>query len=150
MVIIKKVVSSVKVRSNKEHIHSKPIFPMSRLEVPSVVANNSVKYNICMDEYDVVIEVKCSRNSMTEGTLEEEIGSDIHHYQTKDVYDKDKIIKNVDAFIKSYTKNYNNFNKNVDGILIEQKKAQSINWTFNKQIQGAKNNSFGNILDKFA
>ncbi len=60
---------------------------------------------------------------MTERTIEEEIGSDIYHYQTKNVfffiYDKDKIIKNIDAFIKSYTKNENNFDKNVDAIVIQ-------------------------------
>lgn len=140
----------MKIRSNKGHILIKPIFPLSRLEVPSVAANNSVKYDICTDEYDVVIEVKCSRNSMTEGTLEAEIGSDINNYQTKNVYDKDKIIKNVDAFIKSYSKNYNNFNKNVDAIVIQQKKAESINRNFSKPVQALKKNSFGNILDIFA
>lgn len=101
----------------------KPIFPLARLEVPDDAGYNSVRYDIYVDEYDVVIEVKCTRNSMTERTLEEEIGSDIYHYQTKNVfffiYDKDKIIKNVDAFIRAYTRREDDFDKNVDAIVIQ-------------------------------
>lgn len=101
----------------------KPIFPLARLEVPDDTGYNSVRYDIYVDEYDVVIEVKCTRNSMTERTLEEEIGSDIYHYQTKNVfffiYDKDKIIKNVDAFIRAYTRSEDDFDKNVDAIVIQ-------------------------------
>lgn len=101
----------------------KPIFPLARLEVPDDTGYNSVRYDIYVDEYDVVIEVKCTRNSMTERTLEEEIGSDIYHYQTKNVfffiYDKDKIIKNVDAFIRAYTRREDDFDKNVDAIVIQ-------------------------------
>ncbi|WP_041710961.1 hypothetical protein [Clostridium pasteurianum] len=140
----------MKIISNKEHILIKPIFPLARLEVPNAARYNSVKYDIHVDEYDVVIEVKCSRKSITERTFEEEFGSDICHYQTRNVYDKDKIVKNVDASIKSYTKNGNYFNKNVDVILIQQKQPQSIKRTSSKQVQASKKNSYGNILDTFA
>ncbi|MFT8315980.1 MAG: hypothetical protein ABF633_17285 [Clostridium sp.] len=150
----------MKMIANKERILIKPIFPLARLEFPNTDAYNSVKYDIHTDEYDVAIEVKCSRKSITGRTFEEEFGSDICYYQTKNVYDKDKVVKNVDTSIKSYTKNGNYFNKNVDAILIQLKQAQSIKRTSNKQIQSSKSvdvnlnvskkNSFGNILDTFA
>lgn len=54
----------MKMIANKEHILIKPIFPLARLEVPSVAEYNSVRYDICIDEYDVAIEVKCSRNKL--------------------------------------------------------------------------------------
>lgn len=150
----------MKITSNKEHILIKPIFPLARLEIPKAAAYNSVKYDIHTDEYDVAIEVKCSRNSVTEGTLEEEIVSNIYPYRTRNVYDKDKIIKNVDAIIKSYAKNGNYFSKNVDATVIQQEQTQSINRTSSKQVQTSKSvdissnalkkNSSGSILDTFA
>ncbi|MDF2505739.1 hypothetical protein [Clostridium sp.] len=140
----------MKIISNKEHVLIKPIFPMERLEVPNDAGYNSVKYDIHIDEYDVAIEVKCSRNSITGRTFEEEFGSEIYHYQTQNVYNKDKIIKNIDASIKSYTKNGNYFNKNIDAIVIHQKQAEGINQISSKQVQASKKNSYGNILDTFA
>lgn len=150
----------MKIISSKERILIKPIFPLARLEFPNTDEYNSVKYDIHTDEYDVAIEVKCNRKSITGRTFEEKFGSDIGYYQTKNVYDKGKIVKNVDAFIKSYAKNGNYFNKNVDAILIQMKQARSKKRTSNKQVQASKSvdissnaskkNSSGNIFDTFA
>ncbi|SHH83168.1 hypothetical protein [Clostridium grantii] len=101
----------------------KPIFPLARLEVVDDTKYNSIRYDICIDEYDVVIEVKCTRNSMSERHLTEELGSDIFHYQARNlfffIYDKEKIIRNKDAFIKSYTKKDTELNKNIETIVIQ-------------------------------
>ncbi|PWW01167.1 hypothetical protein DFQ01_11057 [Paenibacillus cellulosilyticus] len=85
----------------------RPLFPAARVEVPNDGGYKGVRYDIDIDEYDTVIEVKCSRSSMTERKLTEEIGSDIMHYKKKFtyffIYDKNKIITNVDAFCRKYT-----------------------------------------------
>ena len=100
-----------------------PIFPLARLEVTDDTGYNSVRYDICLDEYDIVIEIKCTRGSMSERTLTEELGSDIFHYQSKNlfffIYDKEKIIRNVDAFTKVYTKQEESLNKNIETIVIQ-------------------------------
>lgn len=100
-----------------------PVFPLARLEVTDDTGYNSVRYDICLDEYDIVIEVKCTRDSMSERTLTEELGSDIFHYQSKNlfffVYDKEKIIRNVDAFIKVYTRQEESLSKNLETIVIQ-------------------------------
>lgn len=101
----------------------KPIFPLARLEVSNDIGYNSVRYDIYIDEYDVVIELKCTRSSMSERNITEELGSDIFHYKSNNlfffIYDKEKIIKNVDAFTKVYTKRDDNFNKNIETIVIQ-------------------------------
>lgn len=85
----------------------RPIFPEARLEVPDDSGYKSVRYDISLDDYNIVIEVKCTRPTMTERSLTEEIGSDIYHYNSEYlfffIYDKEKIITNVDAFMKNYS-----------------------------------------------
>lgn len=101
----------------------KTIFPLARVEVPEDTGYNSVRYDICIDEYDAVIEVKCTRDSMNERKLTEEIASDIFHYKSKNlfffIYDKEKIIKNMDAFTKTYTKQDDTLNKCIETIVIQ-------------------------------
>lgn len=95
----------------------KPIFPEARVEV----SDDTVRYDIFIEEYSIVIEVKCSRGSMTERKLTEEIGSDIFHYKYKNlfffIYDKEKIIKDIDHFNKEYNKKINE--KNINTIVIQ-------------------------------
>lgn len=85
----------------------KPIFPEARLEVTNDTGYGSVRYDIFIEKYNVVIEVKCSRPSMSDKSLREELGSDIYHYQYSNVfffvYDKDKLITNKVAFVDTYT-----------------------------------------------
>lgn len=99
----------------------KPIFPNSRLEVTDDTGNSSIRYDIFIEQYDLVIEVKCSRQSMTEKKLTEEIGSDGFHYTYKNIfffiYDKDKIIKNKVSFTDTYTKKI--MEKSIETIVIQ-------------------------------
>ncbi|MCT4619203.1 MAG: hypothetical protein N4A62_07420 [Marinisporobacter sp.] len=73
------------------------------------------------NEYDVVIEVKCTRKSMTERNLTEEMGADAFHYKTDYlfffVYDKENIIKNVDAFTKGYKRKKSDFGTDIEAIV---------------------------------
>lgn len=85
----------------------RPIFPDARIEVDQDSGYKGIRYDIFLTNYDTVIEVKCTRASMIERKLTEEIGSDIYHYPHRNVYffiyDKVKLIKNVDAFTNRYS-----------------------------------------------
>lgn len=99
----------------------RPIFPMARVEVSDDAGYKSIRYDIKIDEYNIVIEVKCTRKSMTERNLTEELGSDAFHYNADYVfffiYDKENIIKNIDAFIRNYKREKNEFGTNVEAIV---------------------------------
>ncbi len=86
----------------------RPLFPETRVEVAGDGGYKGYRSDLFFDTYDTVIEVKCSRPSMSERTLTEEIGSDAYHYTSKHVYffiyDKERIISNVDAFCKNYSR----------------------------------------------
>lgn len=104
----------------------RPIFPTARLEVSDDAGYKAVRYDIKIDEYNIVIEVKCTRKSMTERNLTEELGSDAFHYNADYIfffiYDKENIIKNVDAYIRNYKREKSRFGTNVEAIV-----NQSIN-----------------------
>lgn len=104
----------------------RPIFPTARLEVADDAGYKSIRYDIKIDEYNIVIEVKCTRKSMTERDLTEELGSDAFHYNSDYlfffIYDKENIIRNVDAFIRNYKREKSVFGTNVEAIV-----NQSIN-----------------------
>lgn len=99
----------------------RPIFPSARMEISDDAGYNSIRYDILIDEYDVVIEVKCTRKSMTERNLTEEMGADAFHYKTDYlfffVYDKENIIKNVDAFTKGYKRKKFDFGTDIEAIV---------------------------------
>lgn len=132
----------MKMISNKEDILIKPIFPVTRLKGTNTAMYNSVTYDICMDKYNEAIELKSSRKSIAGRNFDEEIGSDIYEQRTKNTYDKDKKIQNVDI------------------IEILEEYAQSINQAYSKQEQASKSiaissyesnkNSSDSILDIFA
>ena len=89
----------------------KPLYPGIRKEVSKDSGIGTVREDIFIPDLDVVLEAKCTRDSMTLKKLIEEIEADIVHYQEKTiffyVYDKKKIIKE--------TKNFNDyFNKQFD------------------------------------
>ena len=89
----------------------KPLYPGIRKEVSKDSGIGTVREDILIPDLDVVLEAKCTRDSMTLKKLIEEIEADIVHYQEKNiffyVYDKKKIIKE--------TKNFNDyFNKQFD------------------------------------
>lgn len=90
----------------------KPIFPEARVEVCDDTGYKIIRYDIIIEKYKAVIEVKCSRPSMSERTLSEELGSDAFHYKYTNIfffiYDKYKVVKNKAAFIDTYNRIYNN------------------------------------------
>lgn len=99
----------------------KPIFPEARVEVSNDTGFSTVRYDIFIENYSMIIEVKCTRSSMTERSLTEEIGSDIYHYKYDNIfffiYDKEKIIKNKTAFENTYNKKYGE--RNINTIIIQ-------------------------------
>jgi hypothetical protein len=99
----------------------RPIFPTARVEVADDAGYKSIRYDIKIDEYNIVIEVKCTRKSMTERNLTEELGADAFNYNADYVfffiYDKENIIKNIDAFIRNYKREKNEFGTNVEAIV---------------------------------
>lgn len=101
----------------------RPIFPRARLEVPDDTGYRPVRYDIFLDEYDIVVEVKCSRSSMTERDLAEELGADAFHYKCSFLflflYDKVKLVKNVDALQSSYKRVHSEDGKDVEAIVIQ-------------------------------
>ncbi|AJA49069.1 hypothetical protein CPAST_c30030 [Clostridium pasteurianum DSM 525 = ATCC 6013] len=150
----------MKMISNGEDVLTKPIFSISRLGVSNAASYNSVKYDIHTNEYDLVVEVKCSRKSIIERGFQKEFSSDIYPYEIKNVYDKDNIIKDIDSIIKSYAKNGNYFDENLNEIVIQKEQIQNMNYTPSKQVQISKSfnitsnlskkNCPGDILDIFA
>ncbi|NQX63743.1 hypothetical protein [Paenibacillus qinlingensis] len=101
----------------------RPIFPESRMEVTEDAGYKSVRYDIYVDDFNLAIEVKCTRASMTERHLTEELGADAFHYKTEHlllfIYDKEKIIVNADAFKKSFKREKTKFGKNIETFVIQ-------------------------------
>lgn len=84
----------------------KPLFPEARTEVPEDTGFSMVRTDIWIKELSAVIEIKCSRDSMSIKKLTEEIAADMVHYQAEHIffflYDKNKIIDNPYAFRSTY------------------------------------------------
>lgn len=101
----------------------RPIFPTVRSEVHDDTGYSGLRYDINLREYDIVIEVKCSRPSMRERVLTEELGADAFHYKAKYlfmfIYDKDNIIKNTEAFKKAYKRDSTQFDKNIETFIVQ-------------------------------
>ncbi|MFD2615842.1 PD-(D/E)XK nuclease domain-containing protein [Terrilactibacillus laevilacticus] len=102
----------------------KPIFPYARLEVFDDAGYNSVRYDIILDEYGIVIEVKCTRPSMTEHKITEELGADSFHYKADHlflfIFDKEKVIKDPKVFEKAFNRKKNDFGKELETIVIQE------------------------------
>jgi hypothetical protein len=99
----------------------KPIFPDAKMEVVEATGCSSVRYDIDIASCSTTIEVKCSRKSMTERNLNEEMGSDSFHYNRKNiiffVYDKESIVSDINSYHKTYNKIFDN--KSIDIIIIQ-------------------------------
>ncbi len=83
----------------------KPIYSTERAEVNEDMGCGTVRADICIDQ-NIVIETKCTRKSMAEQKLREEISADITNYDAQNIYfyiyDKEKIIGNPQAFKQAY------------------------------------------------
>ena len=64
----------------------KPVFPEARVEVSNDTGFSTVRYDILIEKYPIIVEVKCTRSSMTERSLTEEIRWDIYHYKYKNIF----------------------------------------------------------------
>ncbi|MCB2300073.1 PD-(D/E)XK nuclease domain-containing protein [Clostridium tagluense] len=99
----------------------KPIFTDAKMEVVEATGSTTVRYDIDIESCSTTIEVKCSRKSMTERSLNEEMGSDSFHYNRKNiiffVYDKESIVSDIHSYHKTYNKNFDN--KSIDIIIIQ-------------------------------
>lgn len=101
----------------------RPIFPTVRLEVYDDTGYSGIRYDIVLKHYDIVIEVKCTRQSMSERTLSEELSADGFNYNGKYlfmfIYDKDNIIKNPDAFKLAFKRDLRSFDKNIEAFILQ-------------------------------
>jgi hypothetical protein len=102
----------------------RPIFPEARLEVVDDAGYNSVRYDIVLNEYDIVIEVKCTRGNMTQRKLTEELGADSFHYKADHlflfIFDQIRLIDNPEAFEKSFNRQKQDYGKEIETIVIQE------------------------------
>lgn len=84
---------------------------------------SGIRADLYLASYDVTIEIKYTRESMSEKQLTEELGADAFHYKTKNlylfIYDKEDIIKNPEAYQMAFYRSYDKFGKNVKGFIIK-------------------------------
>lgn len=87
------------------YAYLKPIYPLARAEVSEDTGYGTVRTDIFLDSQHV-IEVKCTRGSMPQKKLIEELEADMVHYHAEHIYffiyDKEKIIENPQLFRKIY------------------------------------------------
>lgn len=95
----------------------RPIFPDIRQEVYSDNGYGGMRADIYLENYDLIIETKCTRDSMSEKKLTEELGADGFHYNADYIYffvcDKAGIIKNPDAFKTAFERDLKKDGKTV-------------------------------------
>ena len=100
-----------------------PIFPLIRQEAESDNGYGGMRADLYLEEYDLIIETKCTRASMTEKKLLEELGADGFHYKAKTVfffvYDKKNIIKNPEVFKAAFVREQEKNGKNIKVIVLQ-------------------------------
>ena len=86
------------------------VFSDARSESVQDTGHHSVRKDIVIDSESAAIELKCTRSSMTERQLSEEIAADMIHYETRNLYFyiffKAGIIRNAVSFRKTYEERY--------------------------------------------
>lgn len=89
------------------YAYLKPIYPSARLEVSEDNGYRTFRGDIVLDK-DTLIEIKCTRSSMSLKNLLEEIEADMTHYQARKlyffIYDKEKLISDPINFKNTYEK----------------------------------------------
>lgn len=100
-----------------------PIFPDMRQEVYSDNGYGGMRADIYLEAYDLIIETKCTRNSMSEKKLAEELGADGFHYNADNIYffvcDKTGIIKNPEVFKKAFERELKKDGKTVKVFIMQ-------------------------------
>lgn len=99
----------------------KPLCIDARVEVSEDTGFGMVRSDIKIPSLDTIIETKCTRGKMSLKKLTEEIEADIVHYQAKFIYfyiyDKEKIVKNKQAFEETFHKKFDG--KTVEAIVLQ-------------------------------
>lgn len=100
-----------------------PVFPETRVEVSQDNGYSEMKPDIYLEKYNLAIEVKCTRPSMTERQLTEELGADCFHYKTRTlyifIYDKVGMIKNPAAYKAAFKRDLNESEKKIRIFIIQ-------------------------------
>lgn len=100
-----------------------PLFPTARQEVYKDNGYGGMRADIYLDICNAIIEIKCTRESMTEKRLAEELGADGFHYDTDIlyffVYDKIGILKNPEAFRKAFVREREKDGKTIKMFIIQ-------------------------------
>lgn len=88
----------------------KPAFPTLRTEVAEDSGTATVRADLYIHEQSAIVEVKCTRSSMSQRNLTEEIEADIVHYSAQHIffliYDKALIIKNPIPYQKELSRTF--------------------------------------------
>lgn len=101
-----------------------PMFPTIRQEAFSDNGYGGMRADLYLAEYNIIIETKCTRDSMSEKRLLEELGADAFLYPTKYVfilvYDPANIIKIPEALKRTFAREAVKDGKQVKLFLIQQ------------------------------
>lgn len=102
-----------------------PVFPTIRQEVYNDNGYGGMRADIYLDLYNLIIETKCTRESMSVKQLIEELGADGFHYRADVIYffiwDKNRIIKNPEAFKKAFARERKKDGKTVKVFILQTK-----------------------------
>lgn len=100
-----------------------PVFPRVRQEVNSDNGYTGMRADLYLEEFDALIELKVTRDSMSEKQLMEELGADAFHYSAACVflfiYDKRMLIKNPEAFKNAFHREKEKSGKDIKVIIIQ-------------------------------
>lgn len=87
-----------------------PVFPEARTEVNGDNGYSGIRTDIYLEKYDLAIEIKCTRDNMSEKELTDQLGADGFHYHMRNlymfIYDKANIIRNVEAYKAAFAREY--------------------------------------------
>ncbi len=102
-----------------------PIFPTIRQEVYGDNGYGGMRAELYLDLYNLIIEIKCTRKSMSEKQLLEELGADGFHYCADTIYffvfDETGIIKNPEAFQEAFVREPQKDGKTVKVFILQTK-----------------------------
>lgn len=103
----------------------RPVFPTIRQEVYSDNGYGGMRADLYLDLCNLIIETKCTRKSMSEKQLAEELGADGFHYRADVIYffvcDKAGIIKNSEAFKKAFAREKETDGKTIKVFILQSK-----------------------------
>lgn len=101
-----------------------PIYPAMRQEVYSDNGYGGMRADLYIEDCDLIIETKCTRDSMSEKRLLEELGADGFHYNVGNIYfficDKCGTIKNPEAFKKAFERERKREGKTVKVFIMQR------------------------------